>query len=181
MSAILMRYWFWSSRMLSRTRTLGMMTPISAARVCRHALDSLQQIAAAFRIGQADQADAQFEFHRIDHQVVLDALLRSPRGLSLFFVLGGWALLSRRKSVMARPTQAAPTKSSGIRGRSVKTSMPRNPPATANACGRRKSCRRNSLGQIARLIAAGDQHAGGQRNQEGGHLGDQPVADGRAW
>ena len=35
-----------------------------------------------------------------------------------------------------------------MRGRFVKTRMPRNPPATANACGRENSCWMNSLGRL---------------------------------
>ena len=51
-------------------------------------------------------------------------------------------------SVTARPTQPEPEHSSGIGGRLVKTKIPRKPPATANACGREKSCRRNSPGRL---------------------------------
>ncbi len=40
------------------------------------ALDALQQVAAALGIGQADQPHADLDFHRIDGQVVFDALLR---------------------------------------------------------------------------------------------------------
>ena len=52
--------------------------------VLPHPLDSLQQVAAAARIGQADQADADLDLHRIDGQVVLDALLGRFRRFGLF-------------------------------------------------------------------------------------------------
>ena len=51
-----------------------MIRPISAATLLPHALDALQQVAAALGIGQADQAHADFDFHRIDGQIVFDAL-----------------------------------------------------------------------------------------------------------
>ena len=82
MSAILMRYWFWSSRMLSRMRTLGMSDADLGGHVLPHALDALQQVAAALRVGQANQAHADLDFHRIDGQIVFDALLGG-------FCLGG--------------------------------------------------------------------------------------------
>ena len=43
--------------------------------VLPHALDAFQQIAAALGIGQADQADADFDLHRIDGQIILDPFL----------------------------------------------------------------------------------------------------------
>ena len=38
----------------------------------------------------------------------------------------------------AKPTQPAPSDSSGIVGRLVKTACPRKPPVTASACGLRE-------------------------------------------
>ena len=44
--------------------------------------------------------------------------------------------------------QPPPIASSGTVGRLVNTRMPRNPPVTASACGREKSCCMNSRGMF---------------------------------
>ena len=50
--------------------------PMSVGHVLPHALDAVEQVAAALRIGQPDQAHADLDLHRIDGQVVFD---RAPR------------------------------------------------------------------------------------------------------
>ena len=73
--------------MLSRMRTLGMINADLGRHVLPHALDAFEQVAAAFWIGQADQADADLDLHRIDTaRIIFDALLR--RLLGVGFGLG---------------------------------------------------------------------------------------------
>ena len=48
--------------------------------------------------------------------------------------------------------QLAPMANSGIRGMLVNTRMQRNPAATAKACGREKSCLRNSAGRSVSVL-----------------------------
>ena len=50
--------------------------PMSLATDLTDARDPRQQVAASTRIGQANQADADFDLHRVDGQVVFDALVR---------------------------------------------------------------------------------------------------------
>ncbi len=132
-----------------------------------------------FGIGQPDQADADLDLHRIDRQdsprsrFLSAAASLAACGLLCVFVGGRLA----RQHAGPGPRRPAPSVSSGIRGRSVKIRTPRNPPVTASACGREKSCWKNSCGRLLSLGAARDQQARGQRDQERGHLADQAVAD----
>ena len=118
-------------------------------QVLPHALDAVQQVAAAFADRPAGSGPRPAP---IPSDRRSDSLRRAGRCLAasacFFAAATAWALFSRRESVTAMPTQPAPISSSGIRGRLVKIKMARKPPATANACGREKSCRRNSLGRL---------------------------------
>ena len=132
-----------SSRMLSRMRTFGMMMPISPATFCRTPLIAVEQIAAALRIGQANQADADLDLHRVDGEIIFDPLfgrllVAAAFGLGL---LGGLLVGLRLRVSMQRQADAAGAdRQQRHRGRLVKISMPRNPPVTASACGRENSC-----------------------------------------
>ena len=87
MSAILMRYWFGSSRMLSRMRTFGRITPISAATLCRtrwmRSSKSPPRFGSASRIKPTPSST----LHRVDGQVVLDAMLGLFGGFGPFLGL----------------------------------------------------------------------------------------------
>ena len=113
-----------------------------------HLLDSFEQIAAAFRIGQSNQSDAQFEFHRIDDQIIFDPLLRPPRGLGLFLILRGIGLrLAAGKRY--RQAYAGPADEKQRDSRQAGEYQNAEESArTANACGRKKSCFRNSRGRL---------------------------------
>ena len=86
MSAILMRYWLVSSRKIVANANLGHENAHLGGDVLPNALNSLQQIAAALRIGQSDQADAELDFHRIGGEIIFDPffgrLLWRPCALS---------------------------------------------------------------------------------------------------
>ena len=98
-------------------------------------------------------------------------------------MLGLAAAASRPSALRAASASAPgrgtppPSANSGTLGKLVNISMPRNPPVTASACGREKSCCMNSRGKFDSLRAARHEQAGGQRNQERRHLAHQAVAD----
>ena len=76
--------------------------------VLPHALDAFQQIAAAFGIGQADQAHADFDFHRIDRQESLRPALRAAWSASAFFLASSsTAVLLRAAGERDRHADAA--------------------------------------------------------------------------
>ena len=96
--------------MLSRTRTFGRITPISAARFCRTRWMRSSRSPPRLRIGQPNQTHAEFQFHRINRQVVLDAMLGLFGGFGLFSWPGnrlGLALAAREASRPC-PHAAAP-------------------------------------------------------------------------
>ena len=96
-----------------------------------------------FGIGQANQADADLDFHRIDGQIVLDPLFRRLLGCRRrpcsAACLG--VAFAARVSITRQPDAAAADAPAAARvGRLVKTSIARKPPVTASACGRENSC-----------------------------------------
>ena len=65
--------------------------------VLADALDALQQVAAAAGIGQADQAHADLDLHRIDGQVVFHAVSAGLAASACFLAsAAAWAACSRR-------------------------------------------------------------------------------------
>ena len=149
MSAILMRYSLRLEPHVVADADLGHDDADFGGDALPHALDALEQIAAALGVGQADEADADFDLHRIDGEVVFDPLLGGG-----FFacsaLVGGLLACALRfcVSMRAMPKHAAPSTISGMRGRSVVTRIARNPPVTASACGREKSCVTNCCGRF---------------------------------
>ena len=129
------------------------------------------------RIGQPNQTDAQLQLHRIDGQIVFDAL-GALGGLGLFLHRGdrlglvlaagerhGHAHAARADQKQRNPRQAGEDQQGQKSARDGQRLRPR------------KKLPQKLLRQVALLAAPRDQHAGRQRNQEGGNLRDQPVAD----
>ena len=117
-SAILIRYWLCGSRMLSRTRTFGRITPISAARFCRTRWMRSSKSPPRLRIGQPNQADAQLQLHRVDGEIVFDAL-GALGGLGLLFHRGdrlGLVLAARKRHGHAHAAGADQTTAESAAG-----------------------------------------------------------------
>ena len=151
MSAILMRYWLRLEPHVVADADLGHDDADLAGDVLPHALDALEQVAAALRVGQANQADAELDLHRVDGEIIFDAFLgrlaSSPR-----LGLGGGLLLRLRFATHEHPrhaeARAAEHQQRHRAAGSVKTRIARKPPVTASACGREKSCCTNSRGRF---------------------------------
>ena len=65
------------------------------------ARDALEQIAAALRVGQPNQPDADFDLHRIDGEKILDPLFAAAS-----FVSALWPCFAPRWSHRVLPRQA---------------------------------------------------------------------------
>ena len=175
-----MRYWFCSSRMLSRMRTLGRMMPMSAATFCRTRwIRSSRSPPRWDRPGESAPRRSPPPWDRRPGSPRPAASARFRRVGLLFGLVGRLGLMLARDSVTAsadatgRRSATAESRQAGEDQDAQKTARHRQRLRT------RKKLPEELRRQVAVVAAAGDQQAGGQGDQEGRHLRHQAVADGQ--
>ena len=165
MSAILMRYSLRLQPHVVADADLGHDDADFGGDALPHALDALEQVAAALGVGQADQADADFDLHRVDGEVVFDPLL----GGGLF----GFGRLCRRLLLLgfvlrehARHAEARGAEHQQRHARQVGGDEDRQEAAgDGQRLRAREELRDELLRQVRLLRAARDEQAGGERDR----------------
>ena len=143
--------------------------------------DAIEQIAALGGIDQPHQAVADFQFHRVQVEQFFDffrLLLGGFFASSLAATLTAFFSLARSAS-SASPPQQVPSTISGTLGRPVNIIKPRKMRGDDQRLGLGEDLAEHFIAEIGLAAGAGDDQAGGQRNDERRDLADQPVADGQ--
>ena len=142
--------------------------------------DAVEQIAALGGIDEADQAVADFQFHGVEVEEFFDFFRLFFGGSFLFCRRRLWrASASLRVRVTASRRSRRQERSAGTLGKTGEHHQPDEYAGDDQGLGLGEKLAEHFVAEIGLAAGAGDDQAGGERNDEGGELADQPVADGQ--